>query len=459
MRVRVRYSHKEIKRISRTTSLGGLFLSFLKIGLVGFGGGLAVIAQIRTLTVQKRHWLNEFEFAEGFALAQSLPGTAAGNVATYVGLKLRGWRGAGVAITAFILPSTLMMIVLAILYRHLRYLPNTDRLFHGLNAAVVALVVVTAWRMGKNTLHHRWQWVVGVLACLTVVAFGATVVEVVLASGVIGVFLDSYSQKPLQVWSRMRTASSRRRDRIVSRLTSARRRRSDDEGKRSFIRQYLLLRGFATESENDESSVDEELETSVAKDRRRCIVPLGLAMPLVLKLGLLFTLSAVFLRIGSITFGGGFVMIPLIETEAVESHHWLTHQEFADATALGQITPGPVLISATFIGYRVAGTLGALVATISIFLPSFIMTIAAGSSLQRFRENQIVQSFLRGVTPAVAGLLVAAAISIGIAGIHTIIGLLLAIAAAVVLLRFRPNAFWVILGAGALRFVLGMILW
>jgi chromate transporter len=182
-------------------------------------------------------------------------------------------------------------------------------------------------------------------------------------------------------------------------------------------------------------------------------------MPLMLKLGLLFTLATVFLRIGTITFGGGFVMIPLIEAEAVDGHHWLTHQEFADATALGQITPGPVLISATFIGYRVAGTLGALVATICIFLPSFLMTIAAGSSLRRFRDNQIVQSFLRGVTPAVAGLLVAAAISIGRAGIHTVLGVTLAIAAAVVLVRFRPNAFWVIIGAGTLRFLLGMVLW
>jgi len=456
VRVRVRYGQREIKRISRTATLGGLFLSFLKIGLVGFGGGLAVIAQIRSLTVQKRHWLNEFEFAEGFALAQSLPGTAAGNVATYVGLKLRGWRGAGVAISAFILPSTLLMIILAILYRHLRYLPNTDSLFHGLNAAVVALVVVTAWRMGKNTLRHRWQWVIGVLACLTVVAVGATVVEVVLAAGVIGIFFDSFAQKPLQVWRRVRTASSRRRRRIVSRLSSSRRKRSDDDRKRSFIRQYVL-RGLATEDEAQKDETD--LVASVTKDRTRCIVPLGLAMPLMLKLGLLFTLGAIFLRIGTITFGGGFVMIPLIESEIVDGHHWLTHQEFADATALGQVTPGPVLISATFIGYRVAGTLGALVATISIFLPSFLMTVAAGSSLQRFRDNQIVQSFLRGVTPAVAGLLVAAAISIGRAGIHTVIGLLLAIAAGVVLVRFRPNALWVIIGAGTLRFVLGMILW
>ena len=94
---------------------------------------------------------------------------------------------------------------------------------------------------------------------------------------------------------------------------------------------------------------------------------------------------AVFLRIGAVTFGGGFVMIPEIQAEVVNSHHWLTHQEFADATALGQITPGPVLIMATFVGYRVAGTLGALLATICVFLPSFLMTIAAGSSFRRSR--------------------------------------------------------------------------
>jgi chromate transporter len=359
----------------------------------------------------------------------------------------------------------LLMIVLAILYRHLRYLPNTDRLFHGLNAAVVALIVVTAWRMGKNTLRHRWQWVVGVLACLTVVVIGATVIEVVLAAGLIGVFIDSLAEKPLQVWKRVRTASTRRRKRIVARLTSGRRQRGSDESKPGFVRQYFF-RALAPDRTPQAVKKEESSETegtnlvgSATKDGLHSIVPLGLAMPLMLKLGVLLTIGAVFLRIGSITFGGGFVMIPLIEAEAVDAHHWLTHQEFADATALGQITPGPVLISATFIGYRVAGTLGALIATISIFLPSFLMTIAAGSSLRRFRDNQIVQSFLQGVTPAVTGLLVAAAIRIGRAGIHSLIGLLLAVAAGFVLVRYRPNAFWVIIGAGALRFLFGMILW
>jgi chromate transporter len=402
MRVRARYGRKEIKRISRTATLGGLFLSFLKIGLVGFGGGLAVIAQIRTLTVQTRYWLSDFEFAEGFALAQSLPGTSAGNVATYVGLKLRGWRGAGVAMAGFILPSTLLMIVLAILYRHLRYLPDTERLFHGLNAAVVALIIVTAWRMSKNTLRHRWQWIVGVVACVTVVAVGATVIEVVLAAGLFGVFVDSFAERPLQVWRRMRTASSRRRRRIVSRLSSRRRKREADGSKQS-LGEYLLR--SLTTSERASKEVDQDLASekdeadmvsSTLKDRMLSVAPLGIAIPLLVKFGLLLTICAVFMRIGSITFGGGFVMIPLIEAEAVNNHHWLTHQEFADATALGQITPGPVLVTATFIGYRVAGTLGALVATVSIFLPSFLMTIAAGTSLRRFRDNQIVQSFARG---------------------------------------------------------------
>jgi len=148
IRTRVRYGQRRLRRLSRTATLGGIFLSFLEIGLTGFGGGLAVIAQIRTLVVNRRRWLTEHEFAEAFALAQSLPGTNAGNAATYIGLRLRGIRGAAVAMVAFILPSMLTMIVLAILYKHLRGLPDTQRLFHGFNAAVVALIFVTAWRLG-----------------------------------------------------------------------------------------------------------------------------------------------------------------------------------------------------------------------------------------------------------------------------------------------------------------------
>jgi chromate transporter len=434
MRRRVLFARRKIERISRTATLGGLFLSFLKIGLVGFGGGVAVLAQIRNLTVRKRRWLTDSEFAEAVALAQSLPGTSAGNSVTYVGVRLRGWSGATAAMSGFILPSMIIMVALAIMYKHVHNLSGSERFFHGLNGAVVALILVTAWRMGKNILTQRWQWLLAVLAFLAVAILEATVLEVVFAAGLIGIYIDSFAKKQLEQWRNLRSIVSRRRVRIRTRLVKQRRRNV-----------------FRRAPEK----VEEEREESATF---RSLSLLALGMPLVAKLGLLLTLSAIFLRMGSVTFGGGLVMVPLIESEVVNTHHWLTHQEFADAFALGQITPGPVLITATFVGYRVAGTLGALVATVSIFLPAFVMTIAAASSLRRFRSNEQVQSFLRGIAPAVIGLLVAAALSVGRAGIHSWVGVSIMLLAIFTLIRFRPNPFWVIFGAGVIRFAVGSLL-
>src|SRR6185503_15179283 len=353
--------------------------------------------------------------------------TSAGNSVTYIGVRLRGWRGATAAMGGFILPSMLIMIALAIGYKHVHNLAGSERFFHGLNGAVVALILVTAWRMGKNILTARWQWFLAVLAFLAVAILNATVLEVVFAAGLIGIYIDSIAEKQWRRLRNLRTFVARRRTRIRTRL--AKRRRTQ--------RQEV-----------------EEHEQSMTL---RSVGVFALAMPLVAKLGLLLTLSTIFLRIGSVTFGGGLVMAPLIESEVVETHHWLTHQEFADAFALGQITPGPVLITATFVGYRVAGTVGALVATISIFLPAFLMTIAAASSMRRFRDNEQVQAFLRGVAPAVVGLLIASALTMGRAGIHSWVGVSIMLLSGFTLIRFRPNPFWVIFGAGMLRFVLGLL--
>src|SRR6185369_16778469 len=330
-------------------------------------------AQIRTLTVRTRHWLTDSEVAEAVALAQSLPGTSAGNSVTYIGVRLRGWRGAAVAMGGFILPSMLIMIALAIMYKHLHTLSGSEQFFHGLNGAVVALILVTAWRMGKNILTERWQWLLAAVAFLAVAILNATVLEVVFAAGLIGIYIESVAEKQLRQLRNLRTIVARRRTRIRTRLAKQRRTR-----RQNVLRSYLTRRLNGQTPHAEE--LDEEREESTTF---RSIGLFALGLPLLAKLGLLLTLSTIFLRIGSVTFGGGLVMVPLIESEVVNTHHWLTHQEFADAFALGQITPGPVLITATFVGYRVAGTLGALVATISIFLPAFLMTIAAASSLRR----------------------------------------------------------------------------
>jgi len=410
--------------------------------------------------VQERRWLSENDFIEALALGQSLPGTSAGNAVTYIGFRLRGWRGAGVSLSGFILPSMLMMIALAILYDRISALPNTQQLFHGFNAAVVALIAVTAWRMGKHTSSKTWQRILIVLSFAAVIFLKATVIEVILISGLIGIGIESFAEKQLPRLERIRGFANRRQRRIRTRLTVRRPRKPH-----RFFGGYLteamaeerlrqMSEARVTQPDNDEIDLADNAESG----KRTLGAFLFPAIPIIAKLGLALSVSFIFLRIGAVTFGGGFVMIPEIENEVVNSHHWLTHQEFADATALGQITPGPVLIMATFVGYRVAGFMGALFSTLCVFLPSFLMTIAAGSSFRRFRTNRQMQAFLRGAAPAVTGLLVAAAWSVARSGIHTIIGATMAVVILVILLRYRPNAFWVLMGAGVFRFLLALVI-
>lgn len=421
--IRARYGRRRMHRAAVKTSPFGLFLSFLKIGTVGFGGGLAVIAQIRTLVVSQRRWLTDREFAEGFALAQSLPGTNAGNIITFVGLTLHGVRGAVASMVGFIIPSYLMMVGLAVAYTYVRDLPDTDRIFHGLNAAVVALILVTAWRIARRTLAAPWQWVIAGIALLTSIA-GAATLEVIAGAGLFGLYMEAVQDQRRQRWRRLQQLAMRRRQRLAE------------------LEQRALAGPLA-----------DPRRTARSRSSVRSVALLALVVPFIHQLWLIVTLATTFFRVGAVTFGGGFVMIPIIEQSVVETHHWLTHQQFADATALGQITPGPVLITATFIGYKVAGIVGSLVATVAVFLPAFLMTLAAGSSLRRFQANAQVQAFLRGITPAVVGLLVAAAWGIGRAGIHSWVGISIAVVALAVLLKFRVNAVVVIFGAGLARFL------
>ena len=218
---------------------------------------------------------------------------------------------------------------------------------------MVALIIVTAWRIGRNTLVKPWQWYVAVLSALAVTLLSASIIEVILAAGLIGIYIDSFAERRWYRWRRIRRLAARRRARL-----------SEFE-QHAFFGGGFLTRALADErvrrmaeeeSENEETGNEET--GGETPPRRGAPVVFLAAMPIMAKLALLLALSTVFLRMGAVTFGGGFVMVPLIENEVVRTNHWLTQQEFADATALGQLTPGPVLITATFIGYRVAGNAG-----------------------------------------------------------------------------------------------------
>ena len=172
-------------------------------------------------------------------------------------------------------------------------------------------------------------------------------------------------------------------------------------------------------------------------------------------ISLLLKLSWVFLKIGTFTFGGGIVIIPMIENEVVNNYGWLTKAEFIDAVTLGQITPGPIIISATFIGYKVCGIVGATIATASVILPSFIMICLATEAIKKFRENKILANFLRGARVAVIGMVFDAGVSIGRSSLVDIKTVLIAAASIICLFKYKINPIWVLLGAATVGLVWG----
>jgi chromate transporter len=379
-------------------TLAQLGLIFLRIGATGFGGGMAVFSLIER-EMRGRKWVDEEALFEAFAIGQSLPGASAVNTAAFLSMRLRGWPGAALATFAFILPSFFLMLAAALSYPYLRSLPRMDDVFEGLNAAVVGIILALTLNLGQRAIKSIQTFSLAALSCMVLVLSGTAAIEVVLVAGLIGIFTDSFR-----------------------------------EGRERFRRRS---------------------ERQKPPSGALCLLPLTVILSV--GYGVLWQIARVFLTAGAITFGGGFVMIPLLEHEVVNQAAWLSHQQFADAMALGQITPGPVVITATFIGYSAAGVIGAVVATVAIFLPSFLIASSAARYLEQFRTNRQVNAFLKGLAPAVLGMLLAAAISLGRAGIAGPVGMVIAGLSCAAILWLRPNPAWVVFVAGVVRLSLGAL--
>jgi chromate transporter len=445
-----------------------LIKPFLRVGATGFGGGIAVIAQIRRLVVAQKRWLSEEEFLDAVSLAQSLPGANAVNAISYIGLKVAGLRGALIAASSFILPSFLMMIALTIAHNYLNQLPDAQRVFQGFNAAVVGLIAATVVKIGKTAMQHQWHLEMGVAVGFLLIFTSTSIAEIVLLAGMAGIFIQSFKR---QMRERMRQKVQReKREKAHAVLAEKKARKHAAkviEGAEEYAVQHRVEVSLPMPGEIEKPAAEPTTQAKSSSDRI-----LSLAWPLLFMIALPFLstllskllatwkLVAMFLRIGSVTFGGGFVMIPQIEADVVDINHWLTRDEFADGMAFGQITPGPVMITATFIGYKVAGIVGAVAATIAAFLPSFVMTIIAGTSLNRFRANHLVQSFLSGVAPAVVGMLAAAGVSLARSSLSTSLSYRnipvsfgIATVAFLLMMRARLNPVLIIFGCGALQLI------
>ena len=411
--------------------LRALWRESLLLGLTGFGGGLAVLSNIERRLVARRHWIRERTFLESAALAQSLPGAASANTLALIGLRLRGLAGAVTAVGGFILPSFLILLAFALVYSRVRGLAVIDALFHGLRPAVAGLVAATALRMGGHLAFEpqgrpggwrllvRDHWALGLMlgSGLAVAFAHLGVVEVLLLAGMIGLI----------------------RGKLLARIDPLKLVES----------QWRWLRRRAWLIAHAEPVAGWRRWLRDREDDLFALAPLSLPL-----MGpgfpgawrALGDLCGIFLRAGATTFGGGFVMIPLLENELVRARGWLTPEAFADAMALGQITPGPVVITATFVGYTLSGLTGALLATISVFLPAFLMVLVVGGSAQRFRQMSGVQAFLQGLQPAVVGVMFAAAIALLRSAGITPFSLSLALVAFAILALWRVNSAWVLLG-------------
>jgi len=376
--------------------LRALFLALLRLGLTAFGGP-AMVAYIRDLAVTKKKWLSEEAFADGAALCQSIPGSTALQMAAYVGLRVRGPAGALATFVGFALPAFLLMMVLATLYGASRDLHAVASAFRGLQVIVVVLVANAAVNFGRTSVRN---WRDALLACgaAAFLFFHGSPILAIAGSAVVGALLY------------------RGADLSVQRLSAA-----GQPGERRTVRLALIaaLAGCVA------------LAALFAANR------------------LLFDLAAVMVKTDLFAFGGGFASLPVMLHQVVDVHHWMDSRTFMDGIALGQVTPGPIIITATFIAYRIADPLGAMVGTAAVLAPSFLMVLITVPYFDRLQHSAIFRGALRGVLASFVGLLVAVTAQFASAAQWTPASILLAVAAFVAL-RCKIDMLWVVLAGAAI---------
>ncbi len=386
--------------IIRAPSLRELTKTFLYLGVTAYGG-LAMVEPIRRRVVQEKGWLSQKEFLDGLALCQLLPGATMVQLATYVGYRLRRTRGALAAAAAFILPAFLLMLGLSWLYFRYGELSWVRAVSRGLGPVVIALLLQALWRFQEIIRRH---WLAPVLALLTIGALwgGVHYLLVFLGAGLLRLAL-SWKLSPPSV-SPESTAP------------------------------YPGL--------------------SVTK------VCATLTMVAAMVLGLwnwdyqLGLMSLIFLKIGVVSFGGGYAMIPILQWDLVDQLGWLTPRQFLDGILLGFITPGPIIITATFIGYWLKGLVGAVVGTVAIFLPPILMIIFLTPFYQRIKEGRWMRQVIQGILAALVGMLILVVIQMGRASLVDWQSWVIMVGATVALISFMVTLLWVVACAAGLSLLI-----
>jgi len=373
-----------------------LFLEFLRLGLTAFGGP-AMVAYIRELAVTKKRWLSEESFRDGTALCQSIPGATAMQTAAYVGFRVRGAAGAVATFVGFGLPAFVLMVVLSAVYKYSRNLQPIESTFRGLHVIVVALVANADVTFGRASIKN---WRDAILACGAgaILLFRGNPILAIVGSAAVGMAFYHGVALPASPTPDI----------------------GQPRGLRT-VRPVLLgvLGGAAA------------LAVLFAANRR------------------LFDLATLMVKVDVFAFGGGFASVPVMLHQVVGVRNWIDSRTFMDGIALGQVTPGPIVITATFVGYQVAGLPGAVVATLATFSPSFLMVLLTVPYFDRLQRALLFRRALRGILASFVGLLLAVTFQFGAAASWTGLSVLLAVAAFAAL-RFKIDVLWVVLAGAAI---------
>jgi chromate transporter len=364
-----------LERAGEERTLSGLVRYFAKLGSWGFGGPIALAGYMHRDLVEGRRWYTDAEYQQGLAISQAMPGPLAAQLAMWLGYLERGWRGALAVALPFVVPPFLIVTAIAVLYTHYQGLAPVQSIFFGVAPAVLAVIAIASYKLARATNKgDPILWGIATVQAVATVITGQEIVWPFLAAAIFGAI---YYGGGLP---RLRGAAS------LSPLPLA-----------------AAIKGFAW-------------------------IGSGASLG---------AMSLFFLQASAFTFGSGLAIVPFLHAGLVEEHGWLTEQQFVDAVAMGLITPGPVVIMATFAGYLVYGVLGAVVATAAVFLPVYLFVVVPGKWFRRHERHPRLQGFVKGATAAAAGAIAGAAIVIGRQTIGGWLSLAIGLSALALLLQKR----------------------
>jgi chromate transporter len=366
-----------------------LAVLFLRLGVTAFGGPAAHIAMMEEEVVRRRAWLSSEEFLDLLGATNLIPGPNSTELAIHIGHKRAGWAGLLVAGACFIVPAALITLVLAVVYVRFGKVPRAMGVLYGIKPVVIAVVVQALWNLGRSAMKTKRLAALGIAG---VVAAAAGVSELVVLFG-----------------------------------------------------GGLIAIALSTPSFEKAASVDEKPTTKKSSVVGLTIASTGAAGASTVVAASSWSLFLVFAKIGSILFGSGYVLLAFLRADLVESRHWMTESQLVDAVAVGQLTPGPVFTTATFVGFVIHGYSGAAAATLGIFLPAFVFVALSGLLIPKVRASKRAGAFLDGVNVTSLALMAVVTVQLGRAALVDALTVVLA-ASSVLLLKWKVSSVWLIVG-------------